>query len=391
MSTPIYDQNLFSREALTNPLLHYRAIRNLGPLVKIKRPRLPVLSRYDDVKNALKASDTLLSGHGLALNPIGNLLGRFGDKTAPNSDGELHQKYRRQLLMPLMPAELEALRPSFEQLISEKVRNLLNKDTFDAAAELSSCLPVEAVSKLMGIPEDGRQNIMLWATSNFNTIGPMNWGLIKDLKRMLDSQAYFRGLQREELAPEGWAAKLYQSIDAGTISEKEAGHVVVGLVLPSLDTTILVANNMLLELGRNPDEWQKLKSNPELIDSTVLEGLRHGGPLRWFTRKACKDYEAGDVFLKKGQRVVIMYGSANRDERKYPEPDKFRVDRNPRDHLGLGHGAHSCIGQHLAKLELTALLKALVEQVDNIEVDEPSPFENFALYGHRTVPMRITG
>lgn len=390
MNLPVYKPTLFSDEALHNPFDHYQAIRDLGPLVYLKKPKLPVLSRYDDVKNALKASNILLSGEGLALNSIANVLGRFGDKTAPNSDGEQHKKYRQQLMSPLLPSGLNALRPEFDELISNQVKNYINKDTFDGASVLSSCLPVNVVSKQVGIPEDGRQNIMLWAEANFNTIGPLSWNFFSALKKMLDSQAYFKGLSRDDLAPNGWAAQLYKSIDEGKITEKEAGQVVIGLVLPSLDTTILVANNMLVELGRNPDEWQKLKENPDLIESAVFEALRHGGPLRWFSRKAKEDYEKGDVKLRKGQRVVLMYGSANRDERKYESPNSFMVDRNPRDHLGFGHGAHVCIGQHLAKIELMSLLKALVEHVDTIEVDQPTPFENTALYGYRQVPMRLS-
>ena len=293
-------------------------------------------------------------------------------------------------MAPLMPKELNALRPELEKMMATHVKKYINKGTFDGASELSSFLPVQVVSKLVGIPEEGRQNIMLWATSNFGTIGPLSWGFFRDLRRMFESQAYFRGLERDQLAPDGWAARLYKSIDEGKITEKEAGQVVIGLVLPALDTTILVANNMLVELGRHPDEWRKLKENPDLIDSTVLEALRHGGPLRWFTRKVIADYEAGDVKLRKGQRVVLMYGSANRDERKFESPNSFIVDRNPKDHLGFGHGAHVCIGQHLARIELVALLKAMVEHVETIEVDEPTPFENVALYGYRDVPMRLT-
>ena len=390
MSVPIYEPTLFSSEALHNPFEHYKAIRDLGPVVFMNKPKLRALSRYDDVKNALKASDVLLSGHGLALNPVANILGRYGDKTAPNSDGDQHRKYRMQLMAPLMPKELNALRPELEKMMATHVKKYINKGTFDGASELSSFLPVQVVSKLVGIPEEGRQNIMLWATSNFGTIGPLSWGFFRDLRRMFESQAYFRGLERDQLAPDGWAARLYKSIDEGKITEKEAGQVVIGLVLPALDTTILVANNMLVELGRHPDEWRKLKENPDLIDSTVLEALRHGGPLRWFTRKVIADYEAGDVKLRKGQRVVLMYGSANRDERKFESPNSFIVDRNPKDHLGFGHGAHVCIGQHLARIELVALLKAMVEHVETIEVDEPTPFENVALYGYRDVPMRLT-
>ena len=106
MGVPVYRESLFSDRALAYPFGHYKSIRDLGPIVYLKKPKLPVLSRYDDVKNALKASDVLLSGHGISLNLISNLIGRFGEKTAPNSDGEQHKRYRKQLMAPLMPASI---------------------------------------------------------------------------------------------------------------------------------------------------------------------------------------------------------------------------------------------------------------------------------------------
>ena len=390
MKLPTYHPSLFSKSALADPFEHYRAIRDLGPLVNIKRPDLPVLSRYQDVKNALKASDVLLSGQGISLNFISNLIGRFGEKTAPNSDGEQHKKYRSQLLAPLRPAELEKLRPNFESMISEQVGRYVGQGTFDAAAELSSFLPVNVVSMLVGIPEEGRRNIMTWAEASFDTVGPIRKGYFGQLKTMYQGRLFFHELRPESLVPEGWAAQLYDSVEKGVITLNEAGQVILGLALPSLDTTILAANNLLVELAKNPDEWHKIKADPSLIDSAVHEALRHGATLRWFTRKAGEDYQAGDVFLKKGQRVLVMYGSANRDERQYADPDNFIVDRNPRDHLALGHGAHSCIGQHLARMEIKALLMALVERVNQIQIDTPEPYLNSALFGYRKIPMRLS-
>ena len=123
----------------------------------------------------------------------------------------------------------------------------------------------------------------LSASTNFDPVissyvdetayGPMSWVLFKDLKSMLRSQAYFGGLERDELAPDGWAAQLYQSIDQGKITEKEAGRVIVGLALPSPDTTILVANNMLVELGCNPDQY-KVRVRENSYMSYLRESIR---------------------------------------------------------------------------------------------------------------------
>ena len=133
----------------------------------------------------------------------------------------------------------------------------------------------------------------------------------------------------------------------------------------------------------------KLRRDPSLISSAVFEGVRHSAVVRWFSRLAVADYRAADVFVPEGTRVMVMYGSANRDERHYQDPDRFLVDRNPQDQLGWGTGPHMCGGMHLARLEMEVLLEALVENVETLEVDQPVLGTNRGLYGFESLPMRM--
>lgn len=130
-------------------------------------------------------------------------------------------------------------------------------------------------------------------------------------------------------------------------------------------------------------------TDPALIPSVVNEAVRIGSPLRGFTRLAAEDYPLGDVTIPKGDRVLVLYASANRDERRYEDPDRFDVARNPRDHVGWGHGAHTCVGMHLARLEMELLLTALVRQVERIETGAPKRIRNNVLQGFKTLPARF--
>ena len=116
------------------------------------------------------------------------------------------------------------------------------------------------------------------------------------------------------------------------------------------------------------------------------ETLRFEAPVRAFTRFAAKPYHAGGVAIPQGERVLVMFGAANRDERRYADPDRFDVTRDARDHLGFGHGVHRCAGGHLAQLELEALLRALVARVRRIEVGTPEPLMSNVLRGWRSFP-----
>lgn len=159
--------------------------------------------------------------------------------------------------------------------------------------------------------------------------------------------------------------------------------------MPSLDTTIYAKGNLLYNLGANPGQWALLRDKPELISSAVLEGVRYSAIVRWFSRVAIADYQVEDFVVPEGARVMILYGSANRDERQYPDPDLFDVSRNPVDQLGWGTGPHMCAGMHLAKLEMEVLLEALVDRVARIEVGEPTIGTNRGLYGFEALPVKF--
>jgi len=152
-------------------------------------------------------------------------------------------------------------------------------------------------------------------------------------------------------------------------------------VSPSLDTTILATGHMLYQFGRNPEQFEKVKKDRSLVSDAVHEALRIGSPVRAFTRLADTDYEAGEVFVPAGDRVAILYGSANHDERHYPDPEVFDIERKAKDHVALGYGVHHCAGAHLAMLEMECLLDALARKVTTIDVADPTPFPSNMLSG----------
>jgi ferredoxin-NADP reductase len=126
-----------------------------------------------------------------------------------------------------------------------------------------------------------------------------------------------------------------------------------------------------------------------LIDNAVNEAVRTGSPIRSFTRVATRDYDLSGVALPEGARVMVMFASANYDERKYPQPERFDVLRGAKDHLGFGSGIHMCVGMHLAKLEIAALLKAMIRRVDRIEVGAPTLVMNNTIRAFATLPTRF--
>src|SRR5262249_11101888 len=152
-------------------------------------------------------------------------------------------------------------------------------------------------------------------------------------------------------------------------------------------TTILGLGHLLFQLGRHPEQWAMLRADPELVPRAIDEALRLDAPVRAFSRYARVEYVVGaSVTIPAGDRVLVLFASGNRDERRYPDPDRFDLTRDARDHLGFGHGVHRCAGSHVAQLEMQAILRAMARRVRTIEIGDAELGRNNVLYGYRAFP-----
>ena len=381
---PHSDINLFADESLRDPFGDYRRLRDLGPVVKLERPDVYAVSRFDDVRDALRASDVLKSGEGVGFSDTFNSV---KGNNVLQSDGEQHKRMRGAVMRPLKPGHLDGARPQFKAMVVQRVAELVGAGEFDAMEKLARFLPVEAIAHLVGLEPEGRERMLEWAAATFNLIGPDQDP--NDLKSLGGARDYMRGLSAAKVRPESWASQLFQAADEGAISPVEAIGAISAYIVPSLDTTIFAKGSLLLNLAANPDQWDRLCRRPELIPSAVLEGVRHSSVIRWFSRVAAVDYRIADWVIPAGSRMMLLYGSANRDERHYPEPDRFDVERNPRDHLAWGRGEHMCAGLHLARMEMEVMLEALVESGCTLHAGTPVVGTNRGLYGLSALPYRL--
>ena len=310
------------------------------------------------------------------------------------SDGERHRRLRSVIQQPFMPSALKERRAMLKSLMDAQVASLVGLDTFDAVLGLARHLPVGAITMLVGLADEHRRKMLDWAAASFNTVRPLDLDALdpeikNDLTLLAELREYFAAVDPSTLAPGSWSAMLFDAVSKGKLTESEARGALRSYVIPSLDTTIYAKANLLYNLASAPDQWRMLKEDRSLIPSAVLEGVRYSAVARWFARVAVEDYAADGAVIPKGRRVMLMYGSANRDERHYADPDRFDVTRNPVDQLGWGTGPHMCLGMHLAKLEMEVLLESLLERVEHLEADAPTIGINAGLYGIDSLPMRL--
>jgi cytochrome P450 len=344
------------------------------------------MGRFDDVRAALRDDELFISGKGVAANPLTNALAR---KTTLFSDGETHIARRKVLMRSLGAQAMAPLSGRLDAEAAAIVAGLVGRGEFEASRDFSSGLPLEVVADLVGVRVSS-ERLLSWGTISFDVLGPINQRGLRALPSSVGMLAYSQRLARSRVIPGSWAASVFDAADRGEVSKVEARNMVIDFIAPSLDTTILASTYMLWLLGENPDAWERLRRDPELIGAAVVEAVRLASPIRGFTRYVSRDAEVGGVQMRRGDRMVLLVGAANMDERRFPDPERFDLDRPPGGNLGWGNGPHTCVGIHLAKLEMAALLRALVAQVETIAIaGPPTRIHNNTLQGIGALRVRL--
>lgn len=384
----IYEPDIYSDQAIADPYPHYAALRQLASAVLLPAHDLWAISRYDDVRAVLNDSESFSSAHGVAANDVVN---EMAQGTTLFSDPPLHQKLRQVITRPLVPAAVEELRQQIGEAADALIERLVARKSFDGVVDLARFLPISIVSTLVGLPEQGRENMLDWAAATFELLGPMNERATSAMDKFVELVTYARTeAGSQNVRPGSWAARIYQAADDGLVSQVQATSLLLDYLGPSLDTTIFATGHMLHLFATNPEQWKRLKQEPDLINNAVRETIRLESPIRGFTRYVTRDTVIGDSHVAEGSRVLVLYASANRDERKWEAPDRFDIARaNTTQHLGFGSGRHICAGMHLAQLEIRSLLRAMLDRIDWFEVEEPVPALNNTLRGFSSLPMRV--
>lgn len=267
----------------------------------------------------------------------------------------------------------------------------LTRRHVDGVKDLATALPLSVVPELVGWPEDGRKNLLRWGAATFDALGPINRYAAKALPASLQMLRFStQVVRRRAVIDGGMGHDILVAADAGKLPVGECSALVVDYLVPSLDTTISGIANALALFAAHPDQWALLKGEPSLLPNAVNEVLRYESPLRAFTRKVRRPTMIANVAIPGGARVLVLYASANRDEREWADPNTFDIGRDANRQLGFGHGTHACAGQGLARLEMQAMLSALMERVDRIELaGQPTWALNNVIRCYERLPLRL--
>ena len=386
---PSYDEDLFADEALLEQYEHYRGLRSLGPVVWLERHGVWALPRYEEVRQALGDAETFVSGLGVGLNDFVNEGGRG---TTLMSDGDAHQRQREIIGSPLTPRALSEMRPEVQALADSLVDSLVQRQSFDAIAELAEVIPRTWVPDLLGWPEDGRDQLLDWGSAAFDALGPLNDRAVEAGPRLIEMAAYAGSVAARGDLPENcMAAGILAAAARGDIEASQCPSLMIDYLAPSLDTTISALGSAVWLFATHPGQWALLRNDPSLVKNAFNEVLRYESPISCFSRVTSIETELAGCRLAAGDRVLVMYASANRDERRFDRPDEFDITRESAGQLSFGYGPHLCAGMGLARLEGHAVITALAARVDHLELAPGASVRkvNNLIRGFASLPVTV--
>jgi cytochrome P450 len=368
-TAPHLDIDPFCVAFLTDPYPDHARMRDAGAVVYLTRYGIYAMARHAEVSAALTDWQTYSSARGVGLQDFAKEIPWRPKSIVLETDPPLHDRTRKVLQRVMSPTAMRRLRGDFKGKAVALVSKLLKKGDIEAVHDLAEAFPLEVFPDAIGLVPEGRDNLLPYSTMVFNSFGPSNEIFRASTEAAEPVLAWIHAqCARGACADEGFAADIWAAHDAGEIGEDEAPILVRSLLTAGLDTTVNGFANAILAFAMNPEQWQRVRADRSLIKPAFDEVLRWESPVQTFFRTTTRAIEVGGTQVSESQKVLLFLGAANRDPRKWHDPEKFEVTRRPLGHVGLGAGIHACVGQLVARLEAEVMFEALADHVAAFEL-----------------------
>ncbi|MEM6105601.1 cytochrome P450 [Mycobacterium sp. 050272] len=396
---------LANADTWPNPWPMYRALRDHDPVHHVVPPKHPeqdyyVLSRHADVWAAARDHETFSSAQGLTVNYDDlKLIGLQDNPPFVMQDPPVHTEFRKLVSRGFTPRQVEAVEPKVRQFVVERLEALRANGGGDIVTELFKPLPSMVVAHYLGVPEEDWAQFDGW-TQAIVAANTADGGVAGALETVGDAvgsmMAYFTGLI-ERRRTESGDDTISHLVAAGVGADGDISGTLsilaftFTMVTGGNDTVTGMLGGSMPLLHQRPDQRKMLVDNPELITDAVEELLRLTSPVQGLARTTTCDVAIGDTTIAAGRRVLLLYGSANRDERQYgPDAGELDVTRCPRNILTFSHGAHHCLGAAAARMQSRVTLTELLGRCPDFDVDENSIEWAGGSYVRRPVSVPIT-
>jgi len=397
-----------------DPYDYYAALRDRAPVYRHESLGMFFISRYRTVFEVLQQPRLFSSAWGnsagfpTAKGAEGELaeIGARGYpavNTMLTQDPPIQTRYRKAVGKAFSTRRVGSLEPGIRKVARDLLERFPMRGQVEVPRELSIPLPVRVIAQLLSIPEENEVDVKRWSDDSVAAIGVTleKERALEAARGIVEYQNFMAGLieARREHPQDDFLSELAAADfedEAGSIRKLEMPEMlslVQQLMVAGNETTTKSINEVLKVMVENPQSWKQIREQPELIPGMVEEGLRLSSPNQGLFRLATEDTELEGVEIPKGSMCWVMFGSANRDERVFPDPERLDPTReNLRDHLAFGRGAHFCIGAPLARLEMRVLFEELASRVETMRFAPGASLEyepSFILRGLRNLLIEV--
>jgi cholest-4-en-3-one 26-monooxygenase len=312
-----------------------------------------------------------------------------------NMDPPQHVKYRRLVAQNFTPRMIDKLEPHIRELAREIVDNVIERGRCDFVMDVAAQLPMKTIMEIVGVPEEDQARLFDLSNMLVGFDDPEAQCTFDD-GRMAAAEVAMYGQKLRDIVAEcpmnNLASALYHGkVDGEQMDAFQYNYFFLMLMVAGNETTRTLTSQSMRLLMEHPEERRKLVENPSLIPNAVEEFLRYNPAVMYFRRTLTDDFELRGKKMKKGDKVVMWYPSANRDEDVFADPDRFDVTRNIPEHLGLGIGEHYCLGASFARCQLRSIFTEVLTRIPDMELVAPIRFlrSNF-IDGVKEMPVRFT-
>jgi cytochrome P450 len=391
----------FSDEYFNGPYDLYRRMRDHAPVYFNEQYGFWALFRYEDVCAAHKDWQTFSSAHGVDLSTLNTdaaVIRMY--RSIIMMDPPEHDRFRALVSRVFTPRAVAALEPMVREVIVSFLEPFDDAESFDAVADFSGPFPVEVISRMLGVPEDERQQIRHWLDIGLHRERGQMDPTPEGIQAQIEAGIYWAELTESKRKNPGddMMSRLTQvEVDRGDgeMTRLDNGEIAGFASLlggAGAETVTKLVGNAVYLFHKHPGEYKKLIDDPAKAPTAVEEILRYYPPSQYQGRFSARESTWSGVTVPAGFPTILITGSATRDERFYDQPDVFDIDRQPTLALGLGYGIHTCLGAALARMESRIAIEELATRWPNYEVDEAGlarvQMSNVA--GYSNVPVHRT-
>lgn len=355
-----------------------------------------VLSRHADVMAVSRDSKTYSAEAGFVMvDDLPPDILEMAQGQLLGMDPPKHGPLRRTVITRFTSRMLAALEPQVRKIAREVMAQITEPQEVNFVESLAGDLPTAVICSMLEIPRDMWPQIRRWSDLQTSGSDPDLGGTPEEINQAsveMGTYGFQLASERKDKGGDDLISLLInQEVDGHQLSEMEFASLFIQLTVAGNETTRGLISSGMYELLKNPALYQQLKANPEQLPAAVEEMLRWTCPLHYFRRTATCDAEIGGQAIKAGDRVVMMYSSANFDEEVFADPMTFDIARTPNPHMAFGHGIHLCLGANLARMEARVFFEEFFAYFASIEsCGEPVFIRSNSIHGFKSMPVLLT-